>query len=304
MKTIKLLLVSLFMMLGLAAQAQQVVITKTDGTVEVFQPNEVDSVIYKPAVKYYWYLGSSDDCCLFNEAEDPEHNNPLALNIDYSGWHETTMPTWNNILGSEIGMDAARDGYTWLIMPTEWFNKLTVKIVLGAPISWQYTWTITNNGTQYTAVWADVTARLLYFTLIGQAQTVQVYKNGVVVKEYPASEVASVEVKPVYYYYAGWECPRNEEELASRGTLINGDVNSFTYNYATAGNELTNSRIARDTFYFVIPNQLSVYDNLGTDIVADQFSETSKNIGGVSYRILTSNDGIYEMDYLNIKKKQ
>lgn len=57
MKTIKFLLVSLFMMLGLAAQAQQVVINKTDGTVDVFQLNEVDSVVYKPAPKYYYYAG-------------------------------------------------------------------------------------------------------------------------------------------------------------------------------------------------------------------------------------------------------
>lgn len=57
MKTIKFLLVSLFMMLGLAAQAQQVVINKTDGTVDVFQLNEVDSVVYKPAPKYYYYIG-------------------------------------------------------------------------------------------------------------------------------------------------------------------------------------------------------------------------------------------------------
>lgn len=67
MKTIKFLLVSLFMMLGLAAQAQQVVITKTDGTVDVFKPNEVDSIVYNPTAKLsdtagvYYYLGDVDD---------------------------------------------------------------------------------------------------------------------------------------------------------------------------------------------------------------------------------------------------
>lgn len=53
MKTIKFFLVSLFMMLGLVAQAQQVVINKTDGTVEVFQTNECDSIVYD--VKDYGY---------------------------------------------------------------------------------------------------------------------------------------------------------------------------------------------------------------------------------------------------------
>ncbi len=143
---------------------------------------------------------------------------------------------------------------------------------------------------------------MMAFTI--QAQTIQVYKDGVVVKEYPASEVKSVEVKPVYYYYAGWKCPETEEELADNGTLIGTSISGFSYNFATSGNELVNSKVSKDTFYFILPNGLSLYDNLGTDIVADQFSETSKTIGGVLYRILTSKDGIYEMDYLNIKKKQ
>ena len=112
-----------------------------------------------PSTNYYWYLGSSDSAV--NNGD-----NPTALNTNYSGWHNvTSMPVWNNLLGSAIGVDASRDDYTWVIMPTVWFNNLIVKTVSGAPISWQYTWTINNNGTQYTAVWADVTARLLYFTL-------------------------------------------------------------------------------------------------------------------------------------------
>lgn len=57
MKHLKLFIASLFLMLGMAVHAQQVEITKTDGTVEVFKPNEVDSVVYKPAPKYYYYAG-------------------------------------------------------------------------------------------------------------------------------------------------------------------------------------------------------------------------------------------------------
>ncbi len=57
MKHLKLFIASLFLMLGMAVHAQQVEITKTDGTVEVFKPNEVDSVVYKPAPKFYYYAG-------------------------------------------------------------------------------------------------------------------------------------------------------------------------------------------------------------------------------------------------------
>ena len=92
MKTIKLLLVSLLAMLGLAAEAQQVVVYKKDKTVETFKPEEADSVVYavttaqakkvqvmkngkvvkesaasdvdsvvvKPCVEHYWYFGNGD----------------------------------------------------------------------------------------------------------------------------------------------------------------------------------------------------------------------------------------------------
>lgn len=66
MKHFRFILASLFVMLSLAAHAQQVVITKTNGTTEVFQPNEVDSVVYKPAPKYYYYAGW---VCPTNEEE-------------------------------------------------------------------------------------------------------------------------------------------------------------------------------------------------------------------------------------------
>lgn len=66
MKTFKFFLASLFLMLCSVASAQQVVVTKTDGTVETFQPNEVDSVVYKPATKYYYYAGWE---CPMNEED-------------------------------------------------------------------------------------------------------------------------------------------------------------------------------------------------------------------------------------------
>ncbi|MCQ2293515.1 MAG: hypothetical protein MJZ54_05730 [Bacteroidaceae bacterium] len=90
MKTIKLLLVSLLAMLGLAAEAQQVVVYKKDKTVETFKPEEADSVVYAVTTaqakkvqvmkngkvvkesaasdvdsvvvkqEYYWYIGDGD----------------------------------------------------------------------------------------------------------------------------------------------------------------------------------------------------------------------------------------------------
>lgn len=43
---------------------------------------------------------------------------------------------------------------------------------------------------------------MVAFTVQAQEYVVQVYKDGKVVKEYPASEVANVEMKPDYGYYS------------------------------------------------------------------------------------------------------
>lgn len=112
-----------------------------------------------PSTNYYWYLGSSDSAV--NDGD-----NPTALNTNYAGWHSvTSMPVWDNQLGSAIGVDAAQNDYTWLIMPTEWFNKLTVKTAIGSSVTWAYTWHVTHNGVEYTVAWQKATANLLYFTL-------------------------------------------------------------------------------------------------------------------------------------------
>lgn len=43
---------------------------------------------------------------------------------------------------------------------------------------------------------------MVAFTVQAQEYVVQVYKDGIVVKEYPASEVKDVQVKPDYGYYS------------------------------------------------------------------------------------------------------
>ncbi len=58
MKTIKFLLVSLFVMLGTTAFAQGVVVHKTDGTIE--RIHEVDSVVYEvSSIGYYSFKAQS-----------------------------------------------------------------------------------------------------------------------------------------------------------------------------------------------------------------------------------------------------
>lgn len=83
---------------------------------------------------------------------------------------------------------------------------------------------------------------MVAFTVQAQEYVVQVYKDGAVVKEYPASEVKDVQVKPVYGYY-GWinsNSAKNDTEIAaSKFTnklssdlpLVLTDTSKFTGNY-------------------------------------------------------------------------
>lgn len=63
-----------------------------------------------------------------------------------------------------------------------------------------------------------LTAILLMVVYVANAQTIQVYKDGAVVKEYSSAEVDSVVYNPAtaaprYYYYVGWDCPNSVEEV-------------------------------------------------------------------------------------------
>lgn len=161
MKTIKFLLVAMLLTVcGSEASAQNVVVYKKDGTKVEYQASQVKSVKYSKA--YYYYVGSSDDCT-FNGATIP-----TGLNFDYDKYVKTTtMPVWDNVLGNTIKTDALVDNYTWVIMPSEWFNKLVITTVLQSVVTFdpERVWVFNMNDVEYTAAWADITAAGLYFNL-------------------------------------------------------------------------------------------------------------------------------------------
>ena len=104
-----------------------------------------------------------------------------------------------------------------------------------------------------------------------QAQVVQVMKDGKVIKEYPASQVRSVEYKPVYYYYAGWECPKNEAELAKLAVEPNGGLVDMTKTYTADVPLVDFGKVdiyvdEAEYYYMVIPNTMSIYNSIGTDV--------------------------------------
>lgn len=118
MKTIKFFLVSLFMILGLAAQAQQVVITKTDGTTETFQASEVDSVVYATKM-YYYYAGGGK----IGEGE-------VITGID-----EDDLPT--GVTTSKLGTQVASSPWNTGTTVTK---SSTDKVVVVFPASESTTW--------------------------------------------------------------------------------------------------------------------------------------------------------------------
>lgn len=136
------------------------------------------------------------------------------------------------------------------------------------------------------------TAILMMMAMCVQAQTVQVYKNGQVVKEYPASDVKSVQVKQAYFYYAGWECPRNEEELASKGTLIE---NYESLTSASIIKDYISNPIENDNWedwYIIIPSKLKVVDADGTEVT---FQSNIKASWNSNYSIIKSDSPDFEL---------
>lgn len=119
------------------------------------------------------------------------------------------------------------------------------------------------------------TAILLMVAHMANAQTIQIYKDGAVVKEYSSAEVDSVVYKPAaaqprYYYYAGWTKPSesNLEELAKSVNEITGHQHggevdtsktysrdNVLYNYTTNATMLEND--SKLQYYVVIPNSIN-----------------------------------------------
>ena len=134
-------------------------------------------------------------------------------------------------------------------------------------------------------------ALLMMAGLAANAQTIQIYKDGVVVKEYDAAAVDSViykpaEAQPRYYYYAGWECPTTETELANKGTLIGTSLGTYTKSNPLRlfDGEVTNTTVAK--YYIVIPNNLHLYDSEGESLVEDVFDSVDSSIP--NYKIFIS----------------
>lgn len=128
-------------------------------------------------------------------------------------------------------------------------------------------------------------AILMMVAFTVQAQTVQVYKNGAVVKEYPASEVKSVEVKQVYYYYVGFDTAASNTETAS--SLLTNTISNFTT--AASGTTLvttdkftTTPSAKRTTLYYIIPDGTIIYDD-ALNLDAEYVSDPEMRIGEFSY---------------------
>lgn len=109
MKTIKFLLVSLMVMLGTAAFAQDVVIHKTDGTTEVIE--NADSVVYD--VKDYGY-------CSFNAKSFEEIENLTATDF--------TKKLTNNIVTSDDGIQIDNPCLLAFALPIDKTNAPVIQI--------------------------------------------------------------------------------------------------------------------------------------------------------------------------------
>lgn len=86
-----------------------------------------------------------------------------------------------------------------------------------------------------------------------------------------------------YYYYAGWQCPTTETELANLAIQPNGEYIGTTLGTYTKTNplrlydgELVNS--TKLQYYIVIPNNISIYDSEGDATLMDIFDEQSSTI--------------------------
>lgn len=174
MKTIKLLLVSLLAMLGLAAEAQQVVVYKKDKTVETFKPEEADSVVYavttaqakkvqvmkngkvvkesaasdvdsvvvKPV--YYYFFGSADTVGEYDHDWFEFDENT----IDKTKLTKSSSIPWTS--GTNYTVDSSADDTYCIICPVEDKPKITLWLdaAFTLPVSFPKKY-ITIDGKQY-----------------------------------------------------------------------------------------------------------------------------------------------------------
>lgn len=132
-----------------------------------------------------------------------------------------------------------------------------------------------------------LTAILLMVAYMANAQTIQIYKNGAVVKEYSSAEVDSVVYKPAaaqprYYYYAGWDCPKTVEELENKGTEIeNFESLRVGTQIVSFEGTLRHPENKYDYCYIIIPkNTVGIYDGEGSTRIESTFNEPYEEIEG------------------------
>lgn len=157
------------------------------------------------------------------------------------------------------------------------------------------------------------TIKLLFSAILmmvafgAQAQVVQVMKDGKVVKEYPASQVRSVEYKPVYYYYAGWECPKNEAELANMAKGLNGGyeltADAINHDWSADGNQIIGDEEMPEALHMivVVPEGIKIWDTLGNDITTSAFKVIEgKSISG--YNMYESKGTFWDIKVILVHK--
>lgn len=122
------------------------------------------------------------------------------------------------------------------------------------------------------------------------SQTIYVYKDGAVVKEYSCAEVDSVVYKPAaaqprYYYYAGWTKPESEADLAEFAKTPNGgEITNMSSFYLLLADQFTNGSFA--DWFIVIPSEIGIYGPDGANLVEDTFKSLDiSTIAG--YRIFS-----------------
>ena len=112
MKAFKLLLLTLFAALGLAAQAQTIEVYKDGQVIDTFSATQVDSVVYKQVAaipKYYYYVGTVKPTA----DSDIEANGKLT-----SDNNSNVIITDGKV--SEIIALPETDQYIYFVYPKEW----------------------------------------------------------------------------------------------------------------------------------------------------------------------------------------
>lgn len=167
-----------------------------------------------------------------------------------------------------------------------------------------------------------LTAILLMMAYVANAQTIQFYKDGAVVKEYSSAEVDSVVYKPAaaeprFYYYAGWDCPSSVEDLEDYVQNKDGrkginyqcgyetDVNNINFNMIDPQNSIIGDDDMEEQihFYVIIPNGIGIYTVNEINVTESSFNpiyDTDKQRDG--YNIYQSKGKFWDIKSIKLHK--